>query len=377
MPPKPNTKSNSFQATSASQLREDYERQMGLFRLQPPLTQRFLEAQAQQLADAFIEKLPQTRFTLPDRIIVDLDADSDNKPLNIPTEQREQMVGGLFNRLTGTDLRAAVRHRLAELEGSSKQAVSAAAGLLRYATAYYMVHNMLPSGRSVTYTAAEGEEIPTLPAASVLEPGSAITAVTDAIAEEGAAEDGRGELLVPFTPYARSFYLPQWVALGENDELLVGSVNEAEAHVASMLRFLEILHAAVYLAPYMVADESYQQKRFGMLGQAVNQGRSLARHTTRDIIDTIKRRAAAHDLNRGLSLSLPYFDDQDLQMKQLDFEVIPAGRIMFVPAFVVRSAREEQAKVSQDTRLNASTRKHLLIELSLLEQAFNTPAKAK
>ncbi len=34
-------------------------------------------------------------------------------------------------------------------------------------------------------------------------------------------------------------------------------------------------------------------------------------------------------------------------------EIIPAGRIMFVPAFVVRASQGEQAKVGQDTRLNA------------------------
>jgi hypothetical protein len=77
-----------------------------------------------------------------------------------------------------------------------------------------------------------------------------------------------------------------------------------------------------------------------------------------------------NDLNRGLSLSLPYFDDQRLQVRTLDFEVVPAGRIMFVPGFVVRAAREEAAKVAQDTRLSLSTRRHLLAELQMLEQAF-------
>jgi hypothetical protein len=55
------------------------------------------------------------------------------------------------------------------------------------------------------------------------------------------------------------------------------------------------------------------------------------------------------------------------------FEIIPAGRIMFVPAFVVRASREEQAKIAQDTRLNSSTRRHVLSELRMLEEAFFTP----
>jgi hypothetical protein len=71
-------------------------------------------------------------------------------------------------------------------------------------------------------------------------------------------------------------------------------------------------------------------------------------------------------------LSLPYFDDQELRIDNSKFEVIPAGRIMFVPAFVVRAVRQEEMKVSQDTRYNPSTRKHLLHLLELLEQAFVT-----
>jgi hypothetical protein len=107
-----------------------------------------------------------------------------------------------------------------------------------------------------------------------------------------------------------------------------------------------------------------------MLGQLVNQGRALALYLSEEIVGTIQRRARANDLNRGLSLSLPYFDDQTLELKTHDFEIIPAGRIMFVPAFVVRAVRQEQAKVAQDTRLGHSTRKYLLVELGMLEEAF-------
>lgn len=160
------------------------------------------------------------------------------------------------------------------------------------------------------------------------------------------------------------------MAFDDQDRLLAGSVNEAEAHIASMERYLKILHAAVGLAPYMVADVQYQRKRYGMLGQLVNQGRALARYQTRAIIATIRRRAAANDLNRGLSLSLPYFDDQSLETKAHDFDVIPAGRIMFTPMFVVLASQKEQVKVAQDTRLNRSTRSHLLAELQMLELAF-------
>ena len=95
------------------------------------------------------------------------------------------------------------------------------------------------------------------------------------------------------------------------------------------------------------------------------------------IISEIKERSNEGTLNRGLKITMPYFDDQNLLMSEITFEVIPAGRIMFVPAFVVRAAREEQAKVAQDTRLSHSTRIHLLAELKTLEEAFETPHKSR
>ena len=149
-------------------------------------------------------------------------------------------------------------------------------------------------------------------------------------------------------------------------------IGEAEAHIASMQRFLTILFAARSLAPYMVADIEFEKKRYGMLGQLVNQGRAMARYQTREIIRTIQERAKAQSLNRGLSLSLPYFDDQDLKIESYNFVIIPAGRIMFVPAFVVRAVLEERAKVAQDTRFSHSTRSHLMSELQMLGEAFES-----
>jgi hypothetical protein len=122
----------------------------------------------------------------------------------------------------------------------------------------------------------------------------------------------------------------------------------------------------------MVADEEFDKKRYGMLGQLVNQGRALACYQTADMIRAIQERAAAQSLNRGLSLRMPYFDDQDLKIETHNFVVIPAGRIMFVPAFVVRAACEEQAKIAQDTRFSHSTRKHLMTELQMLGDAFES-----
>jgi hypothetical protein len=122
----------------------------------------------------------------------------------------------------------------------------------------------------------------------------------------------------------------------------------------------------------MSANAEYQQKRYGILGQLINQGRLLASYQTSQIICDIQERVERQSLNRGLRVTVPYFDDQTLTMSECNLEIIPAGRIMFIPAFVVRASRGEQVKVAQDTRLNASTRRHLLTQLKKLEAAFES-----
>ena len=357
-------------ATAADHLREEYERQSALFGAQPTIIQRFLEAQASQVANAFFERQYNLRFSLPDRVVLS----NSSEPLIVPASIRDQRVGKFSDLVSRRNTHETLRQRFAELNKASDKAVATSAELVRFATANTMVRNMLPSGRSVTYLPAIDDDIPSIPTGDDnFEPDSAITATTDAIAEEGQADEGRGALQVPYVPEARRFFLPQWIAFDSHDKLIVNSIGEAQAHIASMQRFLTILFDARSLAPYMVADEEFEKKRYGMLGQLVNQGRALARYQTREIIHTIQERARAQSLNRGLSLSLPYFDDQDLKIKNHNFVIIPAGRIMFVPAFVVRAALEEQAKIAQDTRFSHSTRTHLMSELQTLGDAFEAP----
>lgn len=344
-------------------LTQEYEYQKTLFENQPAIVQRFLEGQAQFIADALISKTSQARFTLPDRVVTQIGQEG---VITIPEAQRQNTVGGFLQR----DVREILTRRLNVLERSVDQAIAVSAGLLRYTTAMHMVHNLLPSGRTVTYRADEDEQIPTIPTEDHA-PESAITQASDAIVEDG-NNGGRGDLQTPFVPAARKFFLPQWVAFDDQGKLLVGSVKEAEAHVQSMQNYVIILHRALSLAPYISASEEYQHKRYGILGQLINQGRALANFKTGEIISKIKERVEKQSLNRGLSITLPYFDDQNLEMEKTNLEVIPAGRIMFIPAFVLRASRGEQAKVAQDTRLNSSTRKHLLAQLRALETAFQS-----
>ncbi len=353
-----------------SYLRVDYMRHQALFNAQPIIVQHFLQTQAQRLAEAVMNDAIQVHFSLPDRVVGKHPLTNELAAMLVPNETRSQTVGGWLLHFQDLDLREELRSRMYSLEQSPDQSVNTSASLLRYATAMHMIHNMLPAGRSITYQSDGDEQLPTIPVKSLDDVESAITSSSDAIAEQNPTEDGRGDFQVPFVPAARRFYLPQWVAFGDDGSLLVNSVAEAESFLGSMQRYVAILHTASSLAPYMLADEEYQRKRYGILGQVINQGRALAKYRTVQIIKTIQDRVALGTLNRGLSIGLPYFNDQDLNMAETKLEVIPAGRIMFKPVFVVRSVRLHLAKTEQDTRLNSSTRKHLLQELEMLEQAF-------
>jgi len=106
--------------------------------------------------------------------------------------------------------------------------------------------------------------------------------------------------------------------------------------------------------------------------ESVSRGRSLAQQAVLELIDEMARRAAGHQLDRGVRLSFPYFDDRRLSLRWRDFTVIPRGRILFVPAFVVIAAEREIERVRLDRQFSESTREHLVDLLERLRQAFSS-----
>jgi len=355
---------------SASRLRQEYLAYQRLFQAQPGLVQQYLSIQAASVADAIDQGASHASFTLPDAVNCEQAGAGRLEPVNIPADRREQLVGGRMDRLTRTDLCTSLCVRLTELEKSANRAVSTGASLFRHALATHMVYNVLPAGRSVAYKTTPNNDIPNQPVEQEFDLESAIASGVDFQTLAGDGEIGRGDLTVPYVEAARRFYLPQWVVFDEHGKLLLNTAREAEAVIRSMQHFLAILQSAVTIAPYMIADDIWQQKRYGMLGQLVNQGRAFAYFQAQEMIHTIKHRASTNQLNRGLRLSLPYFNDQTFQMEECHFEVIPAGRVMFIPAFVVLAVRVQGTKVAQDTSLSQSTRRHLLFILSMFERSF-------
>ena len=110
-----NSMGNSH-GTPVDRLREEYKQQQTLFNAQPVIIQRFLETQARQIAEAFIERERNLRFTLPDRVITKPEAGSD--PLPVSQSVRLQHIGSLRDRLEGRDVHLLLRQRLAELDQS-------------------------------------------------------------------------------------------------------------------------------------------------------------------------------------------------------------------------------------------------------------------
>ena len=81
-------------ATTSSYLRDELERQRALFQAQPAIVQRFLEAQAQRLAEALMGNAAQLRFTLPDQVVGIAPKSGEMASMSIPDTLREQTVRG-------------------------------------------------------------------------------------------------------------------------------------------------------------------------------------------------------------------------------------------------------------------------------------------
>ncbi len=103
---------------------------------------------------------------------------------------------------------------------------------------------------------------------------------------------------------------------------------------------------------------------------SIARGQDLALRAVDELIEELWRRAASHQLDRGVRLSFPFYDDRRQSLRWRDFTVIPPGRIMFVPAFVVIAAEREIDRVRADRQYTEITRQHLVEVLGILRQAF-------
>ena len=351
---------------SISQFVRDYRQLAGLFSAQPAATQLQFDRQACALSDGLSSPGGRIRFQLPEQVILE-----GGETVCLPPAARKRSAGNPFGvRRRANKLDALVRH-LDRLEQSLNPAIAACGNLLSYALARHMLYDLIPEPKTVRHRPEEGDGIPSIPVDEDSAFAPALVAVGAGAGElEFALSNPRG-LQVRYATATRRFYLPQRVAFDQDGGLLADSIDEGEACVASLQGSYRLLQEAAMICPSIVADETYQRKRAGILAQLVDQGRALARYYANEIVSKIRRRAEDGSLNRGLRLSLPYFDDGEMALRLHEMEIIPGGRIVFLPAFVVRAMQQERARVTRDLRISQSSRRHLLKLLAGIEQAFD------
>ncbi len=354
---------------ASSQLRWEFQNYQQLLQAQPAPIKQQLEAQAKLLSEALDHQAAHVHYYLPEAVYLP-SVGLGYETRRLPARFRKQSIGGLTDRLVHRDTLTALLEQLSGLGNSPDPAVSNSAQLLRHALAMYVVRSYLPDGQDVQYHADADDDIPNVPVSWMERSHQLPYSDVHAVAKQVAQAQGENANYSSGAAQANGFFLPQWIVVDDQQGLLVESTQKAESVIEAMERYIFMLNNAVCLAPYMVVDEEYQRKRYGMLGQLVNQGRALARYEVLQICETIQRRAATHALDRGFSLSLPYFNDQTLALELYDFDVIPSGRVMFVPSFVVLSVRAQGAKIIQEARFNRTTRLNLVKELYLIERTF-------
>jgi hypothetical protein len=103
---------NTSIANPVSYLRNEYEHQQAFFYAQPALVQRFIETQAQRLAEALINGARQARFKLPDRVVGKIPRSGEMAAMLVPNEVREQTVGSWRMSFERQPLHESLRRKL-------------------------------------------------------------------------------------------------------------------------------------------------------------------------------------------------------------------------------------------------------------------------
>lgn len=299
-----------------------------LWEAQDEAVRGHFDSEATNIARAIRENRKEICFNFPDRLYIFDDSKNEWREERISRRYRQLHTARKLFSHSLEEILPRFIERLSELQSSQEQAVAYCAELLRYRTALALLESL---------------------------PICTTSANDDALASSPEAK-------APF---------PQWVAFNSAGQIVVGSIEEAEERIGAMEKYLQVLSAAFALDAGVAEEPAYQLRYHAILQQWTEQACAYAHYQTLELIRIIRNRAMENTLNRGLSLSLPYFDDQKLQIKSYDFEVIPAGRIAFEPVFVAQAAQEAKQNVANDIRLSVTTRERLIAELDLLEKSFS------
>jgi hypothetical protein len=164
----------------------------------------------------------------------------------------------------------------------------------------------------------------------------------------------------------------QYTAFDKQGVLVAGSHSTADALIGQLSQCMGWLHTAELLYPAWTTHDLYNDVSSVLTTHLIEQGRALANYYTQQIIDEVQRDWRAGKITRGLTLFIPYLDERQYEMRNYRVVVIPTGRILFRPEFVVGACRVTQRHVRKDPTLSQGTRWQLLSQLDSLIQAFES-----
>ncbi|MFZ5808213.1 MAG: hypothetical protein ACOY16_02925 [Chloroflexota bacterium] len=273
----------------------------------PAVRQHFVE-QGQIICQAILQGSSKVQFRFPERIRLLGDDLQTWREENIARRYRQQWAGNRLLRGRSGELVKSFIQRMSELQSSADEAIATCAEIIRYQTALALFSS--------------------LPRKVVEETSSGV------------------------------------------DALAASTLEEAECQVHELEGYVHVLTMAFAVEPAIGEEEAYSNMTSRMIQRLIEAGLSYCQRSTLQIISTIRQRVAQNSLNRGLSVSIPYFDDEVLQLRRFDLEVIPPSRILFEPIFVVNAVQEAKKMVSDDPNLSPGTRQHLFEQLEVLEKSF-------
>ena len=299
--------SSSLGIRHRSLIRAEYQKT--LFLAQPQSIQTFFWEQSWLIVQVLKAGKKHLRFAFPEFVMLpELNCGYNFKKTSLPPRYRRQQVGSLLRVNDQHNLTQNLLDRLNELQRSNLQAISICTGILRYLLAANLF-----------------EDLPRL------------------------SEIAETDLIIP-----KGFH----------------PANDTQLRFQQIESVIKKLMLIFTINPVLLEEENFLSYYNAVLAQWFQVGQAYAEHETLEIIRVIRQRAQGNSLNRGLSIELPYFDDQALELRTFYLEVIPPSRIVFEPAFVVDAVVRAKEQVEQDSTLSQWTRVHLLAELDLIQKSF-------
>lgn len=330
-----------------------------LYRCQPQVIREFITTQARHIAQDIIDEVPRICYWLPDYIVLQDEMRGTWHKAWIAPRYRKQHCGSHLLYGAKKDIPYTLIKRFEELQSSANIAVATCAEILRYRVALELLPTMPDS---------QNEFMP---------PDDII------LQNMPFLEVDLGQVYKSFykaeIPHWNSYKFDEKKTFPNEDCILIGLDNYSlsamnttdEQFMSQIYNQIQLLATAFVIEPAVLEEARFQSFYSSVIHQWVIQCQAYVENLMKQIIQKIQRRVAENSLNRGLSLSLPYFDYQAMQINNLEIEIIPKARIPFRPEFIFQAVQETKEKINNDSKLDTETRSHLMEELDLLDKSFS------